>query len=73
MSDVSEEYEDDIRVFGFGPYGIDFSDLSKRKVRYICEAMRRYNQRFGGASESDIEDQLDELDDMDSRNTGNVD
>lgn len=62
MSSVFNEYLHDIREFGFKEYSIDFSFMSARKVRYICEAMRRYNQRFAGATDNDIDDQLDELD-----------
>ena len=39
-----EEYSEDIRKFGFEDYAIDFSDLSTKKIKYICEAMRKYNQ-----------------------------
>ena len=40
---LMEEYKKDIEKFGFGDYAIDFSFMSAKKIKFICECMRRYN------------------------------
>ena len=48
FSDVMKEYSDDLEKFGFGIYAIDFSNVSLKDTKALCEFIRRQNAKRGG-------------------------